>query len=197
MRASRLGAGCALLAGFLLAALPTAAQEAGASYPSPSIRPASFWWEAALGSGSLQVSCDICSDAVDSGPFLEIAGGAYASPRLSVGVEVGAWTHLDGNVREELYQGALTLRYAPDPARGVHFLAGAGWLAYRAGDFNYGAPRVQLGAGWAIPLATGWSVGNRLVWDVAPFGSLDNQDTTVAEGVRMGLLRFAVFVRSH
>ena len=55
----------------------------------------------------------------------------------------------------------------------------------------------MLGTGWSLPVTENWSVGNRLVWDVAPFGSLNNGDTEVADGVRMGLLRFSVFLRSN
>jgi hypothetical protein len=197
MDSARLRAVFAILLGTALGALPAGAQELEGVAAAPEIRPATFWWDASLGSGSLQVSCDICADAVDSGVFAEVAAGAYATSRLAVGVEFGGWTHLDGETREEVYQGALTFRYARNHARGLHFLAGAGWLSYRAEDFRYGAPRVHMGLGWSIPVSSHLSVGNRLVWDVAPFGSLNNQDTTVAEGVRMGLLRFAVFIRSN
>ena len=54
-----------------------------------------------------------------------------------------------------------------------------------------------LGTGWSFPISEDLSVGNRLVWDIAPFGSLKNDDVTVAESVRLGLLRFTVFLRSN
>lgn len=180
---------------FLFAALPVAGQ--GSMDASGDIRPASFWWDLSLGSGFLQVSCDICDGEWNNGGFAQGAVGAYATPRLAVGIEFGGWTHLDGEIRERVLQAAVTARWARDHARGIHFLAGAGWLSYTAEDFNYGAPRVMLGTGWSIPVTDDWSVGNRLVWDVAPFGALNNGDTEVADGVRMGLLRFSVFLRSN
>ena len=184
-----------LLSVVLLAAPATLAGQE--SSLSPEIRPATFWWDVSVGAASLQLSCDICADAVDSGPFLEVAAGAYATSRLALGIEFGGWTHLDDETREQLVQGALTLRYARSHSEGLHFLVGGGWSSYRVGEFRYGAPRMLLGTGWSFPISEDLSVGTRLVWDIAPFGSLKNDDVTVAESVRLGLLRFTVFLRSN
>lgn len=183
---------------FVLALLSLGAWGVSAQgSPGDEIRPASFWWEASLGGGALQVSCRICSGDIDSGPLLNLGAGAYASRTLALGVELGGWTVQDGDVRERILRGGVTARYAPDPSGGLHFLAGAGWMFWSADDFGYSAPQLLLGLGWSIPLGTRWSVGPRLTFDVAPRGTLRNGDVAVAEGTRMGLARFTVFVRSR
>lgn len=173
------------------------AQVAPPGSPGDPVRPASFWWDLSLGAGSLQVSCDICASEVDSGPLLGLAAGAYASSRLAVGVDLAGWTHRTGDVRERILRGGLTLQYGPDLMRGLHFIAGAGWMHWSAQDFNYSAPQVALGLGWSFPIGPDWSVGNRLTFDIAPWGTLANEDVDVAGGTRMGLARFTVFLRSR
>lgn len=173
------------------------AQATPAGDGADAVRPASFWWDVSLGAGSLQVSCDICSSEVDSGPLLGLAAGAYASSRLAVGVDLSGWTHRTGDVRERILRAGLTLRYGPDLMNGLHFIAGAGWMHWSAEDFNYSAPQVELGLGWSLPLGPDWSVGNRLTFDIAPWGTLANDDVDVAGGTRMGLARFTVFLRSR
>lgn len=197
MRRPRNSAGSLLLAACLLPA--TLAGQAAPSEPADGsgIRPATFWWDLSAGSGSLQVSCGICAGDVETGPFVTLAGGAYATPRMAVGVELGGWTHRDGEVREQLLQAGVTLRYGRNPLEGLHYLAGAGWVYYRADDFRYGAPQLQLGLGWGIPVFDGWATGARLLVDVAPVGSLKNGSTTVADGVRTGTLRLSLYLRRN
>lgn len=170
---------------------------AGPAAIQAQVQPATFWWDASVGSGSLQVSCDICADDIDAGPSIEVAAGAYATTRLAVGVEFGGWTHRAGDVREQILRGGLTLRYAPDPMSGWHLLGGLGWLGYTADEISYNSAQVLLGGGWSFPISSGWSVGNRLTLGVSPFGSLMNDDAEVASGVRMGFLRFSVFVKAR
>lgn len=165
--------------------------------PTGEVEPASFWWDASLGAASLRVSCDLCSSDVDSGPLLSLAAGAYASSQLAVGVSLAGWTHRTGDVRERIIRGGITLQYGEDLMQGLHFIAGAGWMHWQADAFRYSAPHLEAGVGWSLPLGSDWSVGNRLTLDVAPWGTLANDDVDVAGGTRMGLARFTVFVRSR
>lgn len=191
-------AGSLITASLLVpAGLGAQAASVGASPAASTIQPATFWWDASLGAGSSQVSCGICANGVDTGPFLTLAWGAYASTTIGLGIELGGWTHRDGDVRERILQGSLSVRFARDPRAGLHYLAGAGWMQYRAGDFAYAAPQLQLGLGWSLPVTAVWGVGGRLLTDIAPFGSLENGGRTVADGVRVGTLRLAVFVRRN
>lgn len=154
-----------------------------------------FWWDAGLGFTSMQVTCRLCTGDIDSGPSIDLAAGTWASPRVAVGVELGGWTHLDSSVRERVLRAGLTGRFTPSLASGLHFLGGLGWMAYRADQFHYSTLNLLVGLGWRLPVSPGWSVGNRLVFDAAPFATLKNDGVSVPSGsVRSGALRLSVFV---
>ena len=152
-----------------------------------------FWWDAGIGVTSMQMRCGLCTGDIDAGPSLDLAGGAWASPHLAVGIELGGWLHDDDGVRERTLRAGLTGRWSPKLASGFHVVGGLGWMGYRAEEFHYGTLNLQMGVGWVLPITEGWAVGNRLVFDTAPFGTLKNDGVPVAGGIRMGALRFSVF----
>lgn len=184
-----------LHAGFLASYLAVAAACAPLSGQESSPEGRGFWWDAGLGFTSMQVTCRLCTGDIDSGPSVDLAAGTWASPRVAIGIELGGWTHLDSEVRERVLRAGLSGRFTPSPASGLHFLGGLGWMAYRADRFHYSTFNLLLGLGWRLPLSQGWSVGNRLVFDAAPFATLKNDGVSVPSGnVRSGALRLSVFV---
>lgn len=177
---------------WLLAVLTLAGPLAGQEPEADGDR---FWWDAGVGFTSVHVSCRLCTGDIDSGPSIDLAAGAWASPRVAVGIELGGWTHLDADVRERVLRAGLSGRFTPTPASGFHLVGGLGWMGYRAEDFHYSTLNVLAGLGWRLPVSSGWSVGNRLVLDAAPFGTLKNDGVSVPSGsVRTAALRLSVFV---
>lgn len=184
-----------LYAGFLAWLLAVLALVTPLSGQDPAAEGRGFWWDAGLGFTSMQVTCRLCTGDIDSGPSLDLAAGAWASPRVAVGIEVGGWTHLDSDVRERVLRAGLSGRYTPSLDSGFHLIGGLGWMGYRADRFHYSTVNLLAGLGWRLPVSAGWSVGNRLVFDAAPFATLKNDGVSVPGGsVRTGALRLSVFV---
>jgi hypothetical protein len=154
-----------------------------------------LWWELTVGGAASRLSCDICEPERENGPSADLAVGAYASPRLRVGVQGGAWTHDDEGVRETVFRAGVIAHLHPRASSGLLLLGGLGWSGYRAGTFGTDAARLTLGAGWDLPLAPGWLVGNVAALDAAAFGSLKREETTLARGVGLSALRLGVYLR--
>jgi hypothetical protein len=148
-----------------------------------------------VGAGSLHFECAICQGGRDTGPTVEGAIGAWASPRLRVGLGGGVWSHDDDGVRELAYRAGLLVHFYPSVTRGLHLIGGAGWTAWRAEDFNYGSLRLEVGAGWDLPLTGPWTVGNALLIEGSAFGDLKNGDRPVVESTGLSLVRFVVYVK--
>ena len=180
-----------LTLGILYSALTTSAQ-AQQFEADPGSKP---WWGLGLGAGALHFTCDLCSASRDVGPSAHAVVGAYASPNVLVGLEIGGWSHQDGEVRETAYRaGAVALIY-PKPASGFHFVGGLGWLGYKAEDFGYNAVHLSVGAGWDLPLSGGWVVGNAVTIDAASFGTLRNDGDAVVRDVGLSIARFTVTLK--
>ncbi|MBT8488687.1 MAG: hypothetical protein HKN72_12735 [Gemmatimonadetes bacterium] len=154
-----------------------------------------LWWGASVQGGGTRLTCDFCDRSRKLGGALEAAIGAYASPQLRVGVEAGVWTRSDDDVREDVYTAGVVAELYPSRDSGLHLVGGVGWSGYRAGDFALDAPRIRLGAGWDLPVASSWVVGNRILLDAASYGSLDNDGDSVARPVGLSMVRFGVYVR--
>lgn len=154
-------------------------------------------WGFTLGAGGTRLTCDICQPSRDLGPSVDVMVGAYASPDLRVGVEAGGWTHDDDGVRETVYRAGVVSHLVPIPSRGLYLAGGFGWTRYVAEDFTYDAPRLSVGAGWDLPFVPGWVIGNQIMLDAASWGSLKNENTTVARRVGLSTLRVSVQVRKR
>lgn len=154
-----------------------------------------LWWAASVQGGGARLTCDFCDRSRELGGAVEAAIGAYASPQVRVGIEAGAWTRREDDVREEVYTAGVVAEVHPRPGSGLHLVGGLGWSGYRAGDFALDAPRLRLGVGWDLPITSGWVVGNRVLLDAAAFGSLDNDGDSVARPVGLSVVRFGVYVR--
>jgi hypothetical protein len=191
---SRVRGHALLLAAALIAPGAAGGQNvplAGNEFPPPS----RLWWELTVGGAASRLSCDICEPERENGPSADLALGAYASPRLRVGVQGGAWTHDDEGVRETVFRAGVLAQLHPRSSSGFLLLAGLGWSGYRAGTFGTDAARLTLGAGWDLPLAPGWVVGNSVALDAAAFGSLKREETTLARGVGLSVARLGVYLR--
>jgi hypothetical protein len=154
-----------------------------------------LWWELSLGAATSRLSCNLCDPDRESGPSADLAVGAYATPRLRVGVHGGIWHHNDDGDRESVYRAGVLAQFHPRPGSGLHLIGGAGWSGYRAGVFGSNTARLTFGAGWDLPFANGWLVGNNVTVDASAFGALKNEDETVARGVGLSVLRLGVFLR--
>jgi hypothetical protein len=154
-----------------------------------------LWWELSLGAAGSRLSCNLCDPEREAGPTADLAVGAYASRRLRVGVHGGIWMHDDDGDRESIYRAGVLAQLHPKVGSGLHVLAGVGWSGYRAGEFGANTARLSFGAGWDLPLASGWVVGNSVMLDASAFGALKNEDITVARGIGISVLRLGVFLR--
>jgi hypothetical protein len=192
---SRYAFACTLaLAGGLLLPASGSGQNGSASgndFPAPH----PIWVELSAGGGASRLSCDICESERESGPTVDLALGAYATPRLRVGVQSGFWTHADEGFRETTYRAGVIAYVHPKSGSRLFVLTGLGWSGYRAGEFRTDTARLTLGAGWDLPLASGWRVGNTIALDATAFGSLKRQDLTLARGVGLSVIRVGVFLR--
>ena len=186
-----LGGLSAGLTAILLAALAPGLQGQAVSEDRPLL------WGFTFGAGGTRLTCDICQPSRDLGPSVDVMVGAYASPDLRVGIEAGGWTHDDDGVRETVYRAGVVSHLVPIRGRGLFLAGGFGWTRYTAEGFSYDAPRVSVGAGWDLPFVPGWVIGNQLMLDAASWGSLKNEDTTVARRVGLSTLRVSVHVRKR
>lgn len=157
----------------------------------------SVWYGVTVGGAGMRLTCDLCQASRDIGPALTVSAGAYGAERLRVGLELSAWTHEDGGVREKLYGLGLVAHLVPDPTRGLYLLGGFGWSGYRAGDLSYDAPRVTVGLGWDVPAFGSWVVGNVVSLDGSAFVPIRNDGETAVRDVGLSSLRFAVQLRKR
>lgn len=154
-----------------------------------------LWYELTVGGAGARLTCDYCAPARDVGAAAALAVGAYAGARVRVGVELSRWTYRDQDVRERIKGVGVVAHLVPDPERGLYLLGGAGWTAYRAGEFAYDAPRITVGLGWDIPAFGQWVVGNVVALDAASFGALRNAGVTVVRDVGLSAVRASVQLR--
>lgn len=154
-----------------------------------------LWYEATVGGAGARLSCGICAAQRDVGAAVTGAIGAYASPKLRVGLELSRWSYLDNGVREHTSGLAVVAHYLPAQNGRLYLLGGAGWTKYRAAEFRYDAPRVTLGVGYDLPAFGKFVVGNVVAMDLAAFGELRNGDITLVENVGMSAVRAAVQLR--
>lgn len=153
------------------------------------------WWEVAIGAGSGRITCELCDPAREEGPVASLAVGAYANPRLRVGLEGSAWTAEEQSGRETTYSAGLIAQLHPRPASGLHVIGGLGWTGYRAEGNRLDALRLSLGAGWDLPLVGEWVVGNRLVLDAASHFPLRGGDAVVESSAGLSVVRLHVYLR--
>lgn len=154
-----------------------------------------LWYELTVGGSGARLTCDVCAPARDVGAAAAVAVGAYAGTRLRVGVEMSRWTYRDAGIREHIKGVGVIAHLVPDPKRGLYLLGGAGWSAYRAGDFTYDAPRITVGLGWDLPAFGNWVVGNVVALDAASFGALRSDGITVVRDVGLSAVRASVQLR--
>ena len=181
--------------GFLVAAAALLVSASAAVAQAVPSEASGAWYGVTLGGSGTRLTCDLCAASRDVGPAVTVAAGAYGSESVRVGMELSAWTHEQGGVRENMYGLGLVAHLVPDPRRGLYLLGGFGWSGYRAGDLSYDAPRVTVGLGWDVPAFGRWVVGNVVALDGAAFAGLRNDDETVVGNVGLSSLRFAVQLR--
>ncbi len=154
-----------------------------------------IWWGVGLGAGAMRLTCDICAADRERGPAVNIMLGATATSSVRVAAEAGGWTYDDDGVRETLFRAGVTGYVYPLPNRGLHLLGGVNWVGYRADQLRYDSGALSVGVGWDVAIIGGWTVGNALRLEAASFGSLRNEDATVARNVGLRLMRVEVSVK--
>ncbi len=194
--------------GIFLWAMPLCAQSA--STPSRDTtdmeQDQGVWWSISVAAAGAKLTCDICDQTRDSGPALEAAVGAYATPTVRVGVDAGAWTFRDDDFREKVYTAGLIAEVHPRSFSGLYLIGGLGWSGYRARDidvdpeseeegFRYDAMRLRLGIGWDLPLTQSWVVGNRVTLDASSLGALHDEGVPIVESVGLSVVRFGIYIR--
>jgi hypothetical protein len=146
---------------------------------------------AGVGAGWVRVSCDICQTSRDLGPSAFLRVATAIKPGLRVAGEVTAWTHEAEDLRENL-GAAMAVLYVQPHDGALYFKTGLGYVGYRAGDnIALNSAGMQLGAGYELRIG-GLALSNYLNLIGSSFGSLKNEDTTIADDVRTTLLQFGV-----
>jgi hypothetical protein len=184
-----------ILAIAVLLTLPTGALGQKGLASGTSDRDQGLWWSVSMGAAGTRFTCDLCQNDRDLGPSVEVAIGTYAESGFRVGVDGGAWTHLQGDLRQSIYRAGVTAQLHPKAGSGFYLTGGFGWSGYRAGTFRSDIPRLTMGAGWDLPLGSSWVVGNSVVLDAASYGSLKNGNIAVARSVGLSVVRFGVHLR--
>ncbi len=151
-----------------------------------------LWWSVGAGAGSVRLTCDICATDRDQGVTLHLGLGAHARDNLDVGLELGAWTREDGNVRETARRIDLRAILRPWAGSGFHVIGGIGWIGYSADELGYDSVALSAGAGWDFPLSGRWRVGNRVLLDAASYGSFSNDQGVAASEVSLSIARLEV-----
>lgn len=174
---------------------PQAARAQAATSTAPEA--SGIWYGVSVGGAGTRLTCDICQTQRDLGPSISLSFGAHARRQLRIGVEASRWTYGEQSVREQVHTLGLVAHVIPSPRRGLYLLGGIGWSGYRAGDFSYDAARVTVGAGWDLPITSGWVIGNVVSLDAASFAPLKNDDVTVMRNVGLSSVRVAVQLRKR
>lgn len=184
----------AVIAGCLLGGVstPASAQQVDRSMGDEAALGDALWWSLGAGGGSVRLTCDICAADRDAGLTFNLGLGAHARENLDVGVEVGAWTREDGNVRETARRIDLRAILRPWPESGFHVIGGLGWIGYSADELGYDSVALSAGAGWDFPLSGRWRIGNRLLLDAASYGSFSNDQGVAADEVSLSIARLEV-----
>jgi hypothetical protein len=151
-----------------------------------------LWWSVGAGGGSVRLTCDICAADRDAGVTLHLGLGARARENLDIGLELGAWTRKDGNVRETARRIDLRAILRPWAESGFHVIGGLGWIGYSADELGYDSVALSAGAGWDFPLSGRWRIGNRLLLDAASYGSFSNDQGVAASEVSLSIARLEV-----
>jgi hypothetical protein len=178
MRQLRIGAATAAL--LVFAAPPAAAQN--------------FWASLGVGTGSQQVSCDICRGDGNGGWAVRAAAGSTLSPRLRLGGELHGWTDATDDVRFTFYSVTPALYWYP--ATQPYFLmAGVGYAGYHAsaGDetISTSSLGVTLGVGYEVPLAGRYALTPFASYTGTLLANLKS-DRTIITGAQVSLLQVGV-----
>lgn len=145
------------------------AQQGGGGTGSSAATPGAISWSVGGGSGSTEVDCDICPDGSDSGLALHVGVRATAHEKFDVGLEVGRWSGEDSKSSTRI--DARTV-FRPLSGLGFNVIGGAGWIGYSAGEIDFSALTVSVGAGWDVPVTNRWRVGARVLTDLASYGTV-------------------------
>ena len=165
----------------LLAAVPLHAQN----------NTSGLWLGAGVGAGWGRVSCDVCQTSRDLGPTAFVRVGTSVRPGVRVAGEATVWTHEVEDERENM-GAAMAVLYLHPRQGPLYVKGGLGYVGYRAGEaISMNAIGLQLGAGYELRLGS-LALNNYVNLIGSSFGSLKNDDTTIAEDVSTTLLQFGV-----
>ncbi len=188
----------ALLLGIALLASP-ATGTAQTSDPGPGT-----WVGAGIGGGWTRVSCAICRRDRALGPAGFVRFGTTLRPGFLLGAEVQGWTHEnEDDIRSIVGAASATAYLYPDPARGLYFKGGLGFVRYSAkesgDDQGVGTNLlgIVIGAGYQFEVAPGLSVTNYVSLLASSFGSLRRDNASVTDDVSVSLLQIGIGITKH
>ncbi len=144
-----------------------------------------------VGAGWGRISCDVCQTSRDLGPAAFVRIGTAVRPGVRVAGEATVWTHEVEDERENM-GAAMAVIYLHPQQGPMYVKGGLGFVGYRAGeDIAMNAVGLQLGAGYELRLGS-LALNNYVNLIGSSFGSLKNENTTIAEDVSTTLLQFGI-----
>lgn len=142
-----------------------------------------------LGGGTRGLDCDGCEVDREGGATAFLFIGGTINPRLTIGGELNGWGKTEGEVEEAVASMMAVAHYYPMLSRGLFLSGGIGMTSMARDDrtdelardeFRTDGFGIQLGAGYDIRVARGFSLSPRIQW-VRGFGG-DGTDNDVDIG---------------
>lgn len=142
-----------------------------------------------LGGGTRGLDCDGCEVDREGGATAFLFIGGTINPRLTIGGELNGWGKTEGEVEEAVASMMAVAHYYPMLSRGLFLSGGIGMTSMARDDrtdelardeFRTDGFGIQLGVGYDIRVARGFSLSPRIQW-VRGFGG-DGTDNDVDIG---------------
>lgn len=133
------------------------------------------WVGLGFGAGSAEATCSVCDPPRRSGPVAHARLGGTVSGHTLLGVEGTGWLTNGGAIDRALMMVTGIAVVYPWRGRGLHLQGGLGYYQYvEASDsieLSTQGLAVQVGAGFDVPLASGFSLSPFAALVASGFGN--------------------------